>query len=81
MNLVDGQNSKNPKFVMDKIFHPLDVHFDTNSLAAWLNYYYTVHVRGSPEKTEQAKKLTCQNSSFSFKKKSAVMRLIVGRRR
>lgn len=56
MNLLDRQNTKNPKFVMDKIFHPLDVHFDTNSLSAWLNYYYTVHVSGSPEKTEQAKK-------------------------
>jgi len=56
MNLLDGQNSKNAKFVIDKILHPLAVHFNTNSLTAWLNYYYTVHVSGSPEKTEQAKK-------------------------
>jgi len=42
--------------VIDKILHPLAVHFDTNSLSAWLSYYYTVHVNGSPEKTEQAKK-------------------------
>lgn len=55
MNLLDGQNSKNRKFVIDKIFHPLDVHFDTNSLSAWLTYYYSVHVKGAPEKTEQAK--------------------------
>ncbi|HHX8598192.1 TPA: tyrosine-type recombinase/integrase [Legionella pneumophila] len=55
MNLLDGQNPKNRKFVMDKIFHPLDVHFDTNSLSAWLSYYYSVHVKGAPEKTEQAK--------------------------
>lgn len=56
MNLLDSQNSKNRKFVIDKIFHPLDVHFDTNSLTAWLSYYYAVHVKGAPEKTEQAKK-------------------------
>lgn len=43
-------------FVIDKIFHPLDVHFDTNSLSAWLSYYYSVHVKGAPEKTEAAKK-------------------------
>jgi integrase/recombinase XerD len=35
----------------------LDVHFDTNSLSAWLSYNYSVHVSGSPEKTEQAKKI------------------------
>ena len=56
MNLLDGQNSENQKFVMDKIFNRLDVHFDTNSLSAWLSYYYSVHVRGAPEKTEAAKK-------------------------
>ena len=56
MNLLDGQNTKNQEFVIDKIFHPLGVHFDTNSLSEWLSYYYTVHVSGSPEKTEQAKK-------------------------
>jgi integrase/recombinase XerD len=39
-----------------QIFHPLDAHFDTNSLTAWLSYYYSVHVNGAPEKTEQAKK-------------------------
>jgi integrase/recombinase XerD len=55
MNVLDAQNSKNHKFVIDKIFHPLDVHFDTNSLSAWLSYYYSVHVKGAPEKTEQAK--------------------------
>lgn len=56
MNLLDRQNSKNRKFVIDKIFHPLDVHIDTNSLSAWMSYYYSVHVKGSPEKTEQAKR-------------------------
>lgn len=56
MILLDGQNSKNQKFVMDKISHPLDIHFDTNSLSAWLSYYYSVHVKGAPEKTESAKK-------------------------
>lgn len=56
MNLLDGQNTENPKFVIDKIFHPMDVHFNTNSLSAWLSYYYSVHVKGAPEKTEQAKK-------------------------
>ncbi|WP_083191066.1 tyrosine-type recombinase/integrase [Legionella jamestowniensis] len=55
MNFLDKPNSKNRKFVIDKIFHPLDVHFDTNSLSAWLSYYYSVHVKGAPEKTEQAK--------------------------
>ena len=43
-------------FVIDKIFHPLDVHFDSNSLSAWLSYYYSVQVNGAPEKTETAKK-------------------------
>lgn len=47
MNLLDAQNSKNQKFVIDKIFHPLDVHFDTNSLSAWLSYYYSVDVKGA----------------------------------
>lgn len=42
--------------MIDKIFHPLDVHFNTHSLSAWLSYYYSVHVKGAPEKTEQAKK-------------------------
>ena len=56
MKLLDPQNSKNQKFVMDKIFHPLDVHFDTNSLSAWLSYYYSVHVKGAPEKTEASQK-------------------------
>ena len=56
MNSLDEQNLKNREFVIDKIFHPLDVHFDTNSLSAWLSYYYSVHVKGAPEKTEQAKK-------------------------
>jgi len=56
VNLLDERNSKNREFVIDKIFHPLDVHFDTNSLTAWLSYYYSVHVKGVPEKTEAAKK-------------------------
>ena len=55
MNLLDRQNTKNQKFVIDKIFHALDVHFDTNSLSAWLSYYYSTHVKGAPEKTDQAK--------------------------
>lgn len=56
MELLDRQNTKNKKFVIDKIFHPLDVHFDTNSVSAWLSYYYSVHVKGAPDKTEAAKK-------------------------
>ena len=55
MSLLDEQNSENRKFVIDKIIHPLDVHFNTNSLSAWLSYYYSVHIKGAPEKTEQAK--------------------------
>lgn len=42
--------------MIDKISHPLDVHFDTNSLSAWISYYYSVHVKGAPEKTQQAKR-------------------------
>jgi integrase/recombinase XerD len=41
--------------VQDKIFHPLSGHFNTDSLTAWLTYYYQVHVKGAPEKTEEAK--------------------------
>ncbi|HAU1962647.1 TPA: site-specific integrase, partial [Legionella pneumophila] len=52
MNLLNAQNDKNSKFGVDKIFHPLDVHFDINSLSAWLSFYYQVHVRGVPLKTE-----------------------------
>lgn len=55
MNFLDAQNFKNQKFGVDKVFHPLDVHFDTHSLSAWLSFYYQVHVRGAPLKTEQAK--------------------------
>ena len=55
LSLLNPKNDKNRKFVIDKVFHSLDVHFDTNFLTAWLNYYYTVHVKGAPEKTEQAK--------------------------
>lgn len=56
MNLLDVKNAQNRKFVIDKISHSLDAHFDTNSLSAWLSYYYSVHVKSAPEKTEQAKK-------------------------
>ncbi|HBD9439196.1 TPA: tyrosine-type recombinase/integrase [Legionella pneumophila] len=55
MNLLGLQNDKNPKFVIDKISSEVSVQFDTNSLKAWLGYYYEVHVRGAPLKTEQAK--------------------------
>lgn len=55
MNLLDRQNDKNPKFVIDKISSRVSVQFDTNSLKAWLGYYFEVHVKGAPEKTEQAK--------------------------
>ena len=55
LKLLDAQNDKNWKFGVDKVFHPLDVHFDTNSLSAWLFFYYQVHVKGAPEKTESAK--------------------------
>jgi integrase/recombinase XerD len=55
LSLLNTPKDKNQKFGVDKIFHPLAVHFDTNSLSAWLSYYYTVYVKGAPEKTEQAK--------------------------
>ena len=55
MDLLDRQNSKNQKIVIDKIFHPLDAHFDTNSLSAWLTYYCSVHVKGAPEKQSRQK--------------------------
>ena len=55
LNFLDRQNDKNPKFVIDKISSKVSVQFDTNSLKAWLGYYYEVHVKGAPEKTEQAK--------------------------
>ena len=55
MNFLDEQKSKNQKFGVDKVFHPLDGHFDTHSLSSWLSFYYQVHVKGAPEKTEQAK--------------------------
>lgn len=42
-------------FEIDKISSEVSVQFDTNSLKAWLGYYYEVYVRGAPEKTEQAK--------------------------
>ncbi|ARB92654.1 tyrosine-type recombinase/integrase [Legionella longbeachae] len=64
MNLLDRQNSKNQEFVIDKIFHPLDVHFDTNFLSAWLSYY-SVHVKGSPEKTGKAYKATTINRTMA----------------
>ena len=70
MNLLDEQNPKNQKFVVDKIIHPLAVHFDTNSLSAWLSYYYTVHVKGAPEKTEKAKKADLAKVHFFFSKGS-----------
>ena len=56
LNLLGDQSEKNRKFVMDKVLHPLSEHFDTNSLTAWLAFYYQVHVKGAPIKTEQAKK-------------------------
>jgi len=56
MNLLSGQKHENQKFMIDKVFHRLDIHFDTTSLSAWLSYYYTVRVNGAPEKTERAKK-------------------------
>ncbi len=56
MDALITSESKNQKFGIDKVLHPLDVHFDTNSLSAWLSFYYQVHVKGAPEKTESAKK-------------------------
>lgn len=41
--------------MIDKIKDKISVQFDTNSLKAWLGYYYEVHVKGAPSKTEQAK--------------------------
>src|ERR1700733_9882331 len=46
---------KPPKFVMDKVF-PCPTGFDKgDSLLAWVAFYYDIHVKGSPPKTEQAK--------------------------
>jgi len=56
LSLLGDENAKNRKFVIDKVLHPLSEHFDTNSLTAWLAFYYQVHVKGAPIKTEQAKK-------------------------
>ena len=67
MNLLDDQNSKNRKFVIDKVLHPLSEYFDTNSLTAWLGYYYQVHVKGSPTKTEQAKKNESSKTFLNWK--------------
>ena len=55
LKTLNGENSKNQKFGVDKILNPLSVHFDTNLLSAWFSFYYQVHVKGAPEKTEQAK--------------------------
>jgi integrase/recombinase XerD len=55
MSSLASEKVKNRKFVVDKIFHPLDVHFDTSSLSAWFAFYYQVHVKDAPQKTEQAK--------------------------
>ena len=41
--------------MIDKISNKVSVQFNTNSLKAWIGYYYEVHVRGAPQKTEQAK--------------------------
>ena len=41
--------------MIDKISSEVNVQFNTNSLKAWLGYYFEVHVRGAPQKTEQAK--------------------------
>ena len=54
-NMLNSENDKTLKFEVDKIFHPLSVHFDTNSISAWFSFYYQVHVKGAPVKTEQAK--------------------------
>ncbi len=54
--LLARENPKNRKFGVDKVIHPLAGHFDTTSLSAWLSFYYTVHVKGAPEKTEKAKR-------------------------
>lgn len=54
-NRLSGQTDKTPKFGIDKILNPLEAHFDTNALTAWFAFYYQVHVKGAPEKTEQAK--------------------------
>ena len=55
MNLLDRQNDKNAKFVIDKIKAKVSVQFNINSLKAWLGYYYEVHVKGAPEKGFVAK--------------------------
>ena len=49
------QNWKNSKFGVDKIIHPISDQLRNNSISAWFDYYFQVHVRGAPEKTEQAK--------------------------
>jgi len=53
LNLLDHQNDKNSKFVIDKILGKLNIRFASNSLKAWLGeYYYDIHVRVAPEKNQ-----------------------------
>lgn len=41
--------------VIDKFKDGLLAALPTHSLQGWAAYYYQVHVKGAPEKTEQAK--------------------------
>ena len=41
--------------MINKISDKVSVQFDTNSLKAWLEFYFEVHIKGSPERTEKAK--------------------------
>lgn len=67
LNLLEQPIDKNQKFGVDKVNHRLDVHFDTNSLLAWLNFYYAVHVSGAPLKTEiGGSQDTCANGSLHY---------------
>lgn len=51
MVILDLQNSKTSKFVTDKVLDKYSAQFNTNSLKAWFEYYYEVHIKGAPKKT------------------------------
>lgn len=55
LNLPLSQEEKALTSVIDKIKLTLPSQLPTHSLIGWVTYYYHVHVKGAPEKTEQAK--------------------------
>lgn len=54
-NKLEPSTQKPATFGADKLLTPLAQAFNTNSLIAWVHLYTQVHVKGAPEKTEQAK--------------------------